>query len=128
MLKKLQMRKYRGRYFKVCIKKETDVDSEQLIISLFSNLGYELELAKENKWVFKRGSRVATYAGLINWKLIFRRIVVEWLPMKKEVCLTYMLPWATNIGLLSGAAKPELIKIAKSLNSKPNEIKFIRKR
>lgn len=122
------MSKYRGRYFKVCIKGKAGVDNKRLIIGLFKNLGYELELAKESEWVFKKGSKIATYAGLINWKLIFRRIVVEWLPIKEEICLTYIFPWATNIGLLSGAAKPELLKIAKSLNSKPNEIKFIRKR
>lgn len=120
------MHRYRGRYFKVCIKKLVEEDNQQLVINLFRNLEYKLELAEDNKWTFKKGSKIATYAGLINWKLIFRRAVVEWLPASKEMCLTYIFPWATNIGLLSGASKPELIKIMKSLGS--SKIKFVRKR
>jgi len=120
------MRRYKGRYFKVCIKKLAEGDTQQLVIDLFRDLGYKLELSEDNEWTFKKGSMIFTYAGLINWELIFRRVIVSWLPASEEICLTYIFPWATNIGLLSGAAKPELIKIMKTLGS--DKIKFIRKR
>jgi hypothetical protein len=87
-----------------------DKDAVSTINTAFQELGYERAAAGNLKqgMEFTKGRKLATYLGLVNWDLVFRKVRVEMINGEAKVLLHYCFSWLTNIGVLTNAAMPEL--------------------
>lgn len=92
---------------------------------LSQELGYRLldSTAERSSW--EKGSKLATYAGLVNWRVLYRRLVVE-LVEKDTVRLTYHFSWLTNVGVLASAARHELGFLQKAFHAEQFKMERLR--
>lgn len=80
----------------------------KLIKEVFSEkLGYRLLTCTERGCWWEKGNKIATFIGLVNWNILYRRVFAEQIAPDK-VRFTYKFSWLTNVGVLVSAARKEL--------------------
>lgn len=118
------------RSFKVCLELERPYRFlYNDIKSAFINMGYRIVEEESDRLVFEKGSKIATYIGLINWNLVYRKVLVEIYRVRRKrtlVYLTYNFSWLTSIPILIRAARNELIDLSEQLGAR--DIKVLKYR
>lgn len=93
----------------------------------FQELGYSpIPNEDPNKRFFEKGKKIATYLGLINWNLIYRKVLVELIDNEAKVLIHYYFSWFTNIGVLVSASGPELKALQSKLGLKSIKVERYR--
>jgi len=93
----------------------------------FQKLGYvPIPTEASNEKCFEKGKKIATILGLINWNLIYRKVVIGLSDDEKKVLIHYHFSWLTNIGVLIRAAAPELKSLEKMLGIKTSKVERYR--
>ena len=93
----------------------------------FQELGYApIPTEVPNEKCFEKGHKIATYLGLINWNLIYRKVVVGLTDDEKKILIHYHFSWLTNIGVLIKASAPELQSLEKKLGLKKIKVERYR--
>ncbi|RIE06789.1 hypothetical protein [Candidatus Cryosericum terrychapinii] len=84
-------------------------DALDVVDGVFEGLRYRrLANTAHQRMTFERGSKIATYMGLVNTDLIYRRVEVEMVRDEGRVILSYLFSWFTNVAVLLTASMPEL--------------------
>jgi|GEM_PF-4068978 len=107
-----------GRNFIVAFNSDVfkEKDAFDVVNSAFEELKYKRVLsaaqytdsAAQQKVVFEKGNKFATYMGLINVNLVYRRVEFEIVNDKGEASFSYYFSWLTNVGILLSRFMPEL--------------------
>ena len=101
-------------------------DAFGVVNKAFEALGYTRAIENQDVEVFSKGSRLATYMGLVNWDLIYRKVEAEIFCDEAKVVLRYRFSWLTNIGILANASEPELRSLQHSFGAKTLKVERYR--
>ncbi|KHO61417.1 hypothetical protein THYS13_18250 [Thermoanaerobacter sp. YS13] len=88
-------------------------------------LGYRFLNDTEKGCWWEKGSKMATFIGLVNWKFLYRRVFVEQIAQDK-VKFTYYFSWLTNVGVLMSAAREELGYLQRVFQAEKMEVERLR--
>ena len=92
---------------------------------LSQGLGYRLLGSTPRSSSWEKGSKIATYAGLVNWQLLYRRLLVE-IVKSGTLRFTYRFSWLTNVGVLVSAARHELGYLQEAFHAQQFEVERFR--
>lgn len=102
-------------------------DALHTVNNAFEELGYRpITNDPQPRIGFSKGSKLATYMGLVNWDLIFRKVEVEIVNDEAKVLLHYRFSWLTNIGMLVNSSEPELRSLQHSFGAKTLKVERYR--
>ena len=108
------------------IDKPTNLDVRALITEVFISLGYKPVESNNEEFIFEKGNKVFTYAGLVNWNYLYRRVKVSIGSERKRVSFKYSFSWLTNVGVLMKAAMPEIKILQDKFSAKTFEVERFR--
>jgi hypothetical protein len=122
-----------GRYFIVAFKSDMfkKKDAFDIINNVFKELKYtKIQYAAQQtnppaaqqKIIFEKGNKFATYMGLVNGDLVYRRVEFEIVDDKGEAHFSYYFSWLTNIGILLSRFMPELRLLKNKFGAKTVKI------
>lgn len=95
---------------------------------VFLNLGYKalFDDLDDEKMIFEKGSKFATYLGLVNWDIVYRRVEVKIERNDGKIVMSYFFSWLTNIGFLIRAAMSEIAYLKKELGAESLKVEKFR--
>jgi len=98
-----------GRYFTVVFYSLwfEEMGREGVERVLRDDLKYRFVKNEHNGSWWEKGNKIATFIGLVNWNLLYRKVFVEEVDRNK-VRFIYHFSWLTNVGVLISAARGEL--------------------
>ncbi len=102
------------RTFQVEFKLKRKLTDKEIIDFFVNQFNYKFLKRSGNTLVFENGNKLLTYAGLTNWKILYRVIYVE--QIDNKLVINYNFSWLSNVMSVGWSASGEIQEIRNKLN------------